>query len=90
MQGWLEYDTVFDWPQVHYVILVISSIDHNWARIFQQAGEQNHRDFHWLRTPIDEIPIEHIRIVWEAGEPILEWHKEVISRSSNHGRRSTI
>lgn len=51
-------------PQVHHVVLVVSSVKVELLRVNQHEGEKNHQDLHWLLASIHKVAVEHIGPLW--------------------------
>jgi len=63
-------------PEIHDVVLVIAAIDEDLWPIDEQTGKQQDGDLDRVWTAIDQVSIEHVRIVG--------WRQAVLSDNVTH------
>lgn len=62
-------------PEVHYVVLMVPSVQVHVVGVKQKVGEQEHNHLNGLFPPINKVPIKHIWCL-RRGKAILSKRKK--------------
>lgn len=66
-------------PEVHYVVLVVPSVQVHVVGVKQKVGEQEHYHLYGLFSSINKVPIKHIRRLGRRKAILRKQEKKVES-----------